>query len=172
MKNKYFEISVGFFIIIGVLCLAFLAFKVSGSSISSINNNNYSIVAEFKNIGSLRKNAAVKIAGVEVGRVTNISLTKSYNGFMATVTLLITTKQQIPTSYNASIQMSGLLGDNFVGLSPAKENVLQIAGIDSDENENEYMSEGSIISLDNTESALDLGSLINTFVANKDESTN
>jgi len=68
--------------------------------------------------------------------------------------------------------MSGLLGDNFVGLSPAKENVLQIAGIDSDENENEYMSEGSIISLDNTESALDLGSLINTFVANKDESTN
>lgn len=168
MNKKYFEASVGVFIIIGVLCLAFLTFKVSGSDASSFKNSSYTITAEFKNVGSLRTNASVKISGVEVGRVTNIHLEKSYNGFIAVTTMTINSSQEIPATYSASIEMSGLLGDNFVALSPPKNDVLAIAGIDND-NQNEYLHNGSVITLDNTESALDLGSLINTFVA-KDNS--
>ncbi len=168
MKNKYFEISVGVFIIIGVLCLAFLTFKVSGSDISTFKSNSYTMTAEFKNVGSLRKNASVKISGVEVGRVADIQLAKSYNGFIAVVTMSMNDTQKIPSNYSASIAMSGLLGDNFLALSPPKNDVLAIAGIESDNTDNDYFHNGSVITLENTESALDLGSLINTFVANKD----
>lgn len=173
MKNKHFETSVGIFIIIGVLCLIFLVFKVSGTSLKSFSNDEYVVKAQFKDIGSLRTNASVKIAGVEIGRVTNIQLEKSYNGFIAVVSLSINDDEKIPANYSASIEMSGILGDNYIGLSPPKEDIMAIAGISNDNStDEEYLHQGSIIALENTESAINLGSLINTFVANKDSDSN
>ena len=170
MKNKYFETSVGVFIIIGVLCLVFLTFKVSGNSLKSLSSNSFTIQAQFKNVGSLRTNASVKIAGVEVGKVTKIALDKTYNGFMAVVNISISSDEQIPGNYSAGIAMSGILGDNYVALSPPKQDIMAIAGIadDSDDVKDKFLHENSVIELENTESAIDLCSLINTFVANKD----
>jgi phospholipid/cholesterol/gamma-HCH transport system substrate-binding protein len=121
-------------------------------------------------VGSLRTNAAVKIAGVEVGRVTKINLDKTYNSFIAVVDISISNDEKIPENHSAGISMSVILGDNYVALSTAKDNVMAIAGIDNDISNNGdlYMHQGSMIELENTESAIDLGSLINTFVANKD----
>ncbi|AIT09370.1 ABC transporter substrate-binding protein [Candidatus Francisella endociliophora] len=170
MRNKYFETSVGIFIIIGVLCLIFLTFKVSGTSIKSLGSKEYTVTAQFKNVGSLRTNAAVKIAGVEVGQVTKIDLEKTYNGFMAVVSMSINDDEKIPSNYSASIAMSGILGDNYVALSPPKEDIMAIAGLDDNSSsKDEYLHQGSVIALENTESAIDLGSLINTFVAGKDD---
>lgn len=170
MRNKYFEASVGVFIIIGVLCLVFLTFKVSGNSLKSLSSDNFTIQAQFKNVGSLRTNATVKIAGVEIGKVTKITLKKAYNGFMAVADLSISDGQKIPGNYSASIAMSGILGDNYVALSPPKQDISAIAGLtdDSQDNGDKYLHQGSVIELENTESAIDLSSLINTFVANKD----
>jgi len=169
MRNKHFETSVGVFIIIGVLCLVFLTFKVSGNSLKSLSSDSYTIQAQFKNVGSLRTNAAVKIAGVEVGKVSKIELGKAYNGFMAVVDISISSDEQIPSNYSASIAMSGILGDNYVALSPPKQDIMAIAGISDDsDTSDKYMQQDSLIELENTESAIDLGSLINTFVANKD----
>lgn len=175
MRNKYFETSVGIFIIIGVLCLLFLIFKVSGTSFKVFNIPEYTITAEFKNVGSLRINASVKIAGVEIGRVTKITLEKSYNGFMASVTMTINSDKKIPVNYSASIAMSGILGDNYVVLSPPSEDIMAIAGIadsTSSSQQGKYLHQGCVIPLENTESAIDLGSLINTFVAGKDNDKN
>ncbi|ORM38996.1 outer membrane lipid asymmetry maintenance protein MlaD [Francisella endosymbiont of Ornithodoros moubata] len=175
MRNKYFETSVGIFIIIGVLCLLFLTFKVSGTSFKAFNIPEYTITAEFKNVGSLRTNASVKIAGVEIGRVTKITLEKSYNGFMAAVTMTINSDKKIPVNYSASIAMSGILGDNYVVLSPPSEDIMVIAGIadsTSSSQQGKYLHQGCVIPLENTESAIDLGSLINTFVAGKDDDKN
>ena len=172
MRNKYFETSVGIFIIIGVLCLLFLTFKVSGTSFKAFNTQEYTITAEFKNVGSLRTNASVKIAGVEIGRVTKITLKKSYNGFMAVVTMVINNDKKIPANYSASIAMSGILGDNYIVLSPPNEDIMTIVGIadsSSPSERDEYLHEGSVIQLENTQSAIDLGSLINTFVAGKND---
>ena len=170
MKNKYFETSVGVFIIIGVLCLIFLTFKVSGNSLKSLSSDNFTVQAQFKNVGSLRTNATVKIAGVEIGKVTKITLDKTYNGFMAVVDISISNNEQIPGNYSAGISMSGILGDNYVALSPPKQDIMAIAGLtdDSQDTNDKYLHQGSIIELENTESALDLGLLINTFVANND----
>ena len=171
MNKKKFEISVGIFIVIGVLCLMFLTFKVSNSSLESFNSNKYTIQANFKNVGSLRVNSAVKIAGVEVGNVTKISLEKTYNGFMAVVTIAINSDHKIPANYSASVDMSGILGDNYIALSPPTNDIAAIAGLsDDDSNDNKYFMQGSVIDLENTQSALDLGSLISTFVSGSDNS--
>ena len=170
MKNKRFETSVGIFIIIGVFCLLFLTFKVSGTSIKSLSSKEYTISAQFKNVGSLRTNAAVKVSGVEIGTVTGIKLQKTYNGFMAVVNMSINSDQKIPGNYSASISMSGILGDNYVDLSPPKTDIMAIAELnDNNSNKDKYLHQGSVIALENTESAIDLGSLINTFVAGKDD---
>lgn len=173
MKNKRFETSVGIFIVIGVLCLVSLTFKVSGTSFKSLSSDEYTISAQFKNVGALRTNASVKIAGVEIGRVTKIQLEKNYNGFMAVVSMSINNDKQIPSNYSASIAMSGILGDNYIDLSPPKTDIMAIAGLDDDSsNKDKYLHQGSVITLENTESAIDLGSLISTFVAGKDDDSN
>ena len=165
MKNKnLFETITGIFIVIGVVCFLFLTFEVSGLNLNNINQKTYIVTAKFKDIGSLRENASVKIAGVEVGRVTDIKLSKSYNGFIADVVMTLDTGPKIPASYSATISMAGILGDNYISLSPSKHNILNII----DNNKNKYLHNGSVISLENTESALNLNSLINTFVASKD----
>ncbi|MDE4994580.1 MlaD family protein, partial [Francisella tularensis subsp. holarctica] len=81
------------------------------------NTQEYTITADFKNVGSLRTNASVTIAGVEIGRVTKIALEKSYNGFMDVVTMAINSDKKIPANYYDSIAMSGIMVDNYVALS-------------------------------------------------------
>ncbi|MBK2125339.1 outer membrane lipid asymmetry maintenance protein MlaD [Fangia hongkongensis] len=159
MYKKTYEIIVGIFVLLAIVALIFMALKVSGLSIGSINSSNYEIKAEFKDIGSLRTGAAVRISGVEIGSVKNIELATSYSGFIATVTLSINNKyNKIPGSYSASIQTSGILGDSFVALEPAKINLPNLYG-------SEYLKNGSVIPLTNTTSSINLNSLINTFVS-------
>ena len=71
--------------------------------------------------------------------------------------------------------MSGILGDNYVVLSSPSEDIMAIAGIadfTSSSQQGKYLHQGCVIPLENTESAIDLGSLINTFVAGKDDDKN
>ncbi|MGL4459808.1 MAG: MlaD family protein, partial [Plesiomonas shigelloides] len=77
-QNKRQEIGVGIFMLIGLAALVFLALKVA--DIKSLGNEpTYRLTATFDNIGSLKVRSPVKIGGVVVGRVTNITLdTKTY----------------------------------------------------------------------------------------------
>ena len=159
MYKKSYELLVGVFVLLGIIALIFMALKVSGLSISAFNNNGYQVNAQFQNIGSLRPGAAVRISGVEIGKVESIALQSSYNGFIANVSLkLMTQYNKIPSSYAAAIDTSGILGDSFVKLQPSD---LDIPGL----YENKYLQNGSTIELSNTSSAINLNSLINTFVS-------
>lgn len=159
MNNKFYEIMVGFFVIMGILALTFMAFKVSGLSVNLMSNNNYRITAEFSNIGNLRVGAAVRISGVEIGSVENIELNSSYNGFVACVTLNINNKyNKIPYDYSAAIETSGILGDSFVSLKNSKIILPNSSNL-------EYFVNGSKIPIANTSSAINFGSLIDTFIS-------
>ena len=63
------ELVVGLFMIAGIVCLLFLAFKVSGLTSWSYANT-YKITAAFQNIGDLKVRAPVTIAGVRIGLLT------------------------------------------------------------------------------------------------------
>jgi len=111
--------SVGLFIIVGLLGLALLAFKVSG--LTNIGNgNNYVLIADFDNIGGLKVRAPVTVSGVRVGQVSAIKLNQ--RTFRAAVTLQIEyAYNDLPVDTSASILTQGLLGSNYVSLSPGYE---------------------------------------------------
>lgn len=155
MKMRTVEITVGLFMVAGLLSLLMLALQVSGLGEFFHEEVGYKITAEFSNIGGLKPRAKVAIAGVTVGRVKKIQLEpKTFN---AEVILLINPKRlknYLPADTRASIMTAGLLGDNYIALVPGFS-------------ETEYLQDNSFIPIDNTDSAVVLEQLISKFVANQ-----
>lgn len=118
--------TVGLFMIAGMLSLLLLGLKVSGLK-QSASSDNYRITAEFDNIGSLKARAPVRIAGVKVGQIEKIELQDK--NFKARVTLLIDKRENnLPVDTSASILTEGLLGSNYISLTPGYEDQLLTNG--------------------------------------------
>lgn len=116
VARRLIEFLVGLFMIAGVIAVFILALQVSSFSKFS-NRNAYHVVAAFENIGDLKVRAPVTIAGVRVGEVQKITMDSAT--FNAKVTLLIDNKQNgLPTDSSASILTAGLIGANYIGITP------------------------------------------------------
>jgi phospholipid/cholesterol/gamma-HCH transport system substrate-binding protein len=116
MQRKTLDVWVGLFVLLGLAALAFLALKAGNMNALSFTQKTYEVAAKFDNIGGLKARAAVKSAGVVVGRVE--SITFDDKTFQARVTLNLDQKFQFPKDSSAKILTSGLLGDQYVGLEP------------------------------------------------------
>ena len=120
MKRKSLDLWVGVFVAIGLGALLFLALKV-GNLASFSAAETYLVKANFDNIGDLKKRAPVKSAGVVVGRVEDIGFdTESYE---ATVSFSIDKRYEFPKDTSAKILTSGLLGEQYVGLTAGGDTV-------------------------------------------------
>lgn len=115
MSRTTLDLWVGLFVLIGAAALMFLALKVGNLSAASFSES-YPIEARFQNIGGLKTRAAVKVAGVVVGRVTDISYDSQR--FEARVTMAINARYTFPVDTIGEILTSGLLGEQYVGLEP------------------------------------------------------
>ncbi len=116
MRSKRLAFFVGLFMLAAIIALLFLAFRVSGLTHMS-KSDYYTVTAEFDNIGGLKVRAPVRLAGVSIGRVAKISLDPQ--SFRAQVTLLINKKDNnLPLDTSAGIMTEGLLGANYVSLTP------------------------------------------------------
>jgi phospholipid/cholesterol/gamma-HCH transport system substrate-binding protein len=117
--TRSFEIGTGLFVLLGLAALLFLTTQLpsSGLHFAIGKQPGYTVTAEFDNIGNLKVGAPVRMAGVRVGDVTKISYdTQSYR---ADVKLRIYPQyNQIPADSAASIDTEGLLGGQFVAISP------------------------------------------------------
>jgi len=115
MQKKSLDLWVGTFVLLGILALFFLAMKAG--NLASFNYGKvYEVQAKFDNIGGLKPQAAVKSAGVVVGRVADISFDDKT--FQAVVTLNMDTRYQFPKDSSVKILTSGLLGEQYIGISP------------------------------------------------------
>jgi phospholipid/cholesterol/gamma-HCH transport system substrate-binding protein len=115
-QMRAIETMVGAFMALGFLALFFLAMQVSNLSTAG-TGDGYQITARFDNIGSLKVRAPVTMAGVRVGRVSDIRYDKKT--FEAVVTLHIEKQYDaIPEDTFANIFTAGLLGEQYVGLDP------------------------------------------------------
>lgn len=127
MRNHWIEISVGIFIMVAICGLFFLAFKVSG--LTTLGNGHYYVIrADFDNIGGLKVRAPVSVSGVKVGRVSAIELDPQT--YRADVIMQINNNfKDLPVDTSASIFTQGLLGSNYISLSPGYESkMLQPGG--------------------------------------------
>lgn len=151
MKLRQLEITVGAFMAIGLVALFFLAMQVSNLS-AMVSNEGYLVTARFDNIGGLKARSAVTMAGVRIGRVTDIHYDQA--NFEAVVSMRIEPQyNQIPEDTIAKIYTSGLLGEQYVGFDPG--------GSD------DVLADGGEISM--TQPALVLEEIIGQFLFSKAE---
>lgn len=122
MRQRTVEITVGIFLLAAIVALLVLAFKVSGLT-ALTDTPSYKVTAEFNAIGGLKVRAPVSIAGVKVGDVDSIVLDP--NTFQAKVTMDIYNTVKVPQGSSAGILTAGLLGANYIGITPgfSEENV-------------------------------------------------
>ncbi|MEE2821310.1 MAG: outer membrane lipid asymmetry maintenance protein MlaD [Pseudomonadota bacterium] len=114
MYSRRLELSVGAFVLLGVLCLAFLALEVSGLTQTG-NSGSYRLSARFDNVAGLTMRAKVSAAGVTVGRVVDIRYDDTTAG--AIVDMEISREfVQFSEDTSASILTAGLLGEKYIGL--------------------------------------------------------
>lgn len=119
MKSRAVDFVVGIFIIAALLALIFLAFRVSDFTTLG-NGQFYRVSAEFDNIGGLKIRAPVSVSGVKIGEVVSIGL-DSHN-YRALVHMQINKRyNNLPTDTSANIFTQGILGSNYVSLTPGFE---------------------------------------------------
>lgn len=116
MSKKTTEVMVGIFVVLGAMALLFLALKAANLATFTGGGNTYTVQARFDNIGGLKARAPVRSAGVNVGRITGISLDRVT--FQGVVTMDLNADVAFPKDSSAKILTSGLLGDQYVGLVP------------------------------------------------------
>lgn len=147
MYNRSIELIVGIFMLLGIAALVFLAMKVSGLSLDS-QRDTYKIYAQFDDLGGLSIRGKVSLAGVTIGRVSNVRLDKE--SYSAEVEMEIYSEvDNLTTDSVASIQTSGLLGDKYIDIS--------VGG------DFEVLADGDTIF--DTQSALNLEKLIGAFAS-------
>jgi phospholipid/cholesterol/gamma-HCH transport system substrate-binding protein len=142
MERGKLEFVVGLFVLVGILCMGYLAIKLG--KLELVGGDYYELKADFSSTSGLKKGASVEIAGVEVGRVKTITL----NEDQAQVVLAIQDGIPIYNDAIASIKTRGIIGEKFMGLSPGGSG--------------DVLSNGGTIV--DTESGIDLEQVISQFI--------
>lgn len=115
MTREKTDFWVGLFVLLGIVALVFLALRAGNLSSFSFSSS-YQVQAHFDNLGGLKVRAPVKSSGVVVGRVSGIQFDNQM--YQAVVTLDLNDNFEFPADSSASILTSGLLGEQYIGLTP------------------------------------------------------
>ncbi|MCE8014618.1 outer membrane lipid asymmetry maintenance protein MlaD [Halomonas sp. MCCC 1A17488] len=148
-RSKTMELGVGLFMLAGILGLLVLGLRVSGLTFT-VPDDTFRLEANFANIGGLKPRARVTMSGVTVGRVTAVELDTEWYDARVVLELDAELEGRLPRDTTAAILTSGLLGEQYVGLT--------VGG------DPETLSAGDTIR--DTQSALVLEELIQQFVSN------
>jgi len=148
MNMAKLEMTVGIFMLIGMLCLGYISIKLGKMEI--MGGDYYTVSAVFDSVSGLKPGARVEVAGVEVGKVERISLDPK-SGDQAVAHLKIKTGVNITDDVIASVRTSGIIGDKFIKLKPG--------GSDKFLTNNGKIRE--------TESAIDIEELVSKFIHGK-----
>lgn len=124
MRMRTVEISVGAFVLAGIIAVLFLIVQVSGVNFSDAETS-YRVTARFDDVAGLRPRAKVSMAGVNLGRVRSIAVDTLYGE--AIVEMEIDGKPgKLSADTSAKILTEGILGARYIGLSPGSaEETLQ-----------------------------------------------
>lgn len=148
MQRSKNDVWVGLFVLIGAASILFLALQ--SANLLSLNfQATYAVTAKFDNVGGLKPKAAVRSAGVVVGRVEKIIFDDKT--FQARVTLAMQSQYAFPKDSSLKILTSGLLGEQYLGIEAGADEKILAAGD----------------SLTNTQSAVVLENLISQFLYSK-----
>ena len=145
-RDRRTEAVVGLFVAAGLVALLMLAVRVGNLTLQS-DAGSYQVTARFEDIGGLKVRAPVSMSGIRIGQVVGLGFDPET--YEAVATLEIEGRfDRVPADSSASIYTAGLLGEQYISISP---------GVDE-----EFLSSGDEISL--TQSAMILERLIGQFL--------
>lgn len=144
MKKINFDAVVGLFVLAGFLAFVYMSLQLGEFSVFSMEKT-YSVSANFGNVSGLKRGAIVEMAGVNVGKVSNISLGENDQ---AQVRLQINNGVKITDDAVASIKTQGIIGDKYIKISQGGST--------------ELLADGGVIM--ETESAVDLEELVSKYI--------
>jgi phospholipid/cholesterol/gamma-HCH transport system substrate-binding protein len=115
-SSRAIDVSTGLFVLLGFAAIVFLVTQITNREFS-LRSESYRLQAQFENVGGLKAGAPVSMAGVTIGRVESIGYDMDL--FKAVATLRIDSRyDQIPNDSDASILTAGLLGGQYIGITP------------------------------------------------------
>lgn len=144
MKKSSLELTVGIFVIIGLVCVGYLTVKLGKMEL--LGDHYYNLYAKFNSATGLKPGSNVEIAGVRIGQVESITLEPVMK--IAMVKLKIEKGIELEDDTIASVKTSGLIGDKFIMITPG-------GSMDT-------LEPGGMIT--ETESALDIEDLVSKYV--------
>ncbi len=148
MQRSKNDVWVGLFVMLGVVAVVFLALQAA--NLLTLNfQSGYRVTARFDNIGGLKPQAAVRSAGVVVGRIESIAFDDKV--YQARVVLSLDKQYVFPKDSSLKILTSGLLGEQYIGIE---------AGFDE-----QHLANGDTVTA--TQSAVVLENLISQFLFSK-----
>ena len=144
MNDDRTELAVGGFMLVGIACLCYLAFKLG--DVSHLSADRLHVIARFSSSSGLREGASVEVGGVRVGTVSRIAL--DHDSYQSVVEMALDPALKLQDDSIASIRTAGIIGDKFVKISPGGSEHLLKSG-------------GTIIE---TESSISLEELISKYI--------
>ena len=112
MKKYSKETVVGIFVVIGLICIAYMTVKLG--NVGFLGENTYSLTAKFSTVTGLRVGNPVNMLGLEIGRVAKFEMDQEDQ--VAIVTLEINKGIEVYDDAIASIKTEGLIGDKFISI--------------------------------------------------------
>jgi len=149
MNRRKTEFYVGLFVIIGILCTIYLFVNLGPINFS--RDKYYPVHGFFTSVSGLKTGARVEMAGVKIGIVSNVSIDKKQ--LLAKVEFSINKDIELSEDIIASVKTSGIIGQKYIDILPGGSDIKLEAG------EEIY----------NTESSLDIESLVRKFIFNNDK---
>ncbi|WP_066268407.1 outer membrane lipid asymmetry maintenance protein MlaD [Hydrogenophaga palleronii] len=145
MQTSKNDVWVGLFVLIGAAAILFLALQ--SANLLNLNfQKTYHVTGRFDNVGGVKPKAAVRSAGVLVGRVE--SITFDDKTFQANIRLELESRYAFPKDSSLKILTSGLLGEQYIGIEPGGDE--------------RNIADGDVIT--QTQSAIVLENLISQFL--------
>lgn len=143
MKKITIQVPVGFFVLVGILSLAYISVKFGNLDI--FEGERYSLYATFDKVGGMKPGAAVQIAGIQIGKVKSVQLNEDYQ---ALVELSIKRGVKIQEDAIVSIRTKGFIGGKYVLVTPGgSDRLIQDGG-----------------RIRETESAIDIEDIMSKFI--------
>jgi phospholipid/cholesterol/gamma-HCH transport system substrate-binding protein len=119
-QTRTIELGTGLFVLLGFAALFFLITQITSREFG-LGEGGYRVTASFDQVGGLKPRAPVVIGGVKVGQVRSIGLDDELR---ARVVLDVDRGLELPSDTSAVILTAGVLGDQYVELSPGGETTL------------------------------------------------
>tara|TARA_B100001027_G_scaffold197384_1_gene154814 strand:- start:3 stop:449 length:447 start_codon:yes stop_codon:yes gene_type:complete len=125
MKNNYFETTLGLIILIFASYAMFIFIQANKTY---NKKETIELSAKFLKSGGIFIGNDVKLRGIKIGTVSNVSLDEEY---LAKIDMLIDKKINLPRNSEISVQSDGILGNKYISILPGDESQPYLVNQDS-----------------------------------------